>query len=146
MSADLASDQPRQPMLGAARSMTGAGAGGALSQTVDGDPLRLVVDGGVHTDTDEELLVLAARGDQEALGALHDRMARLVSINVYRVLLDGSQSDAVTEETFAEVFGHPISFDPDRDRARTWMLTFAHDRATGRLRGPAATGQAPGRP
>jgi hypothetical protein len=146
MSADLASDQPRRPMRGTARAASGNGAGGDRSRVVGAHRMRVVVDAEVHTDTDEELLLLAARGDRDALVALHDRLARLVAINVYRVLLDGSQSDAVTEETFAEIFGHPITFDPARDRARAWVLMLAHDRAIGQLHGPAAGAEAPGTP
>lgn len=144
MSGYLANHLPHRPILGAAPPMTGEDAGVARSQAADEHPSRAVLDGRIHTDTDEELLLLAARGNREAFVALHDRMARLVSINVYRVLLDGAQSDAVTEETFAELFGHPINFDAHRDRAQAWVLKLAHQRATDRLRGPVSAMDAPG--
>lgn len=88
---------------------------------------------GVPADTIEALLLSVARGDQEAFVALQSHIAGLVRVNVRRVLRDASRTEAVTQETFAEVLEHAISFDPHRDNALTWLLTRAHQRANDEL-------------
>lgn len=105
-----------------------------MSVELVGGPLpRDVVAGGV-ANTIEVLLVLVARGDQEAFVALQDAIAGLVRVNVRRILRDASRSEAVTQETFAEVLADAISFDPHRDNAQAWLLARAHQRAMNELR------------
>ena len=80
-------------------------------------------------------------GDHAALIALQSRMAGLVLVNVRRVLRDASRSEAVTQETFAEVLEDAIHFDPNRDDAQTWLLTRAHQHAMDCLRSVDTTNE-----
>ena len=105
----------------------------ASSQVVGGHLPRVVVMGG-FADTVDALLLSVARGDQEAFVALQSRMAGLVRVNVRRVLRDATRSEAVTQETFAEVLEDAVHFDPHRSSAQTWLLTLAHQHAMDGLR------------
>lgn len=110
-----------------------------MSVELVGGPFpRDAVAGGV-ANTIEVLLSSVARGDQEAFVALQDAIAGLVRVNVRRVLRDASRSEAVTQETFAEVLADAISFDPHRDNAQAWLLTRAHQHAMDELRAVDAT-------
>lgn len=110
----------------------------ASSQVPGGHVPRVVVTGG-FADTVEALLLSVARGDQAAFAALQRLTAGLVRVNVRRVLRDASRSEAVTQETFAEVLEEATHFDPHRDDAETWLLTRAHQHA---VEGLDATGGA----
>lgn len=94
-------------------------------------PRVVVVDG--SRDTMEQLLLSVAGGNQEALVALHSRMAGLVHLNVRRVLHDASRSDAVTQQIFADVPRDAVEFDPARDSAQAWLLGRAYQRAMDEL-------------
>jgi RNA polymerase sigma-70 factor (ECF subfamily) len=84
--------------------------------------------------TSEHLLVLVARGDQEAFERLYDRIAGSVLGVVRRVLRDPAQSEEVTQEVLTEVWRTAARFDPERGGASSWVLTMAHRRAVDRVR------------
>jgi RNA polymerase sigma-70 factor, ECF subfamily len=85
-------------------------------------------------ETAEQLLVLVARGDQDAFERLYDRIAGSVLGVVRRVLRDPAQSEEVTQEVLTEVWRTAARFDPERGGASTWVLTMAHRRAVDRVR------------
>lgn len=97
------------------------------------------IDGSAVPPTDEELLLEVARGDQQAFAELYDRVAGTVYGVVRRVLRDPAQSEEVTQEVLVEVWRTATSFDTDRGRARTWILTMAHRRAVDRVRSEQAS-------
>lgn len=127
MSVDQITDQPPESEVD--RPIEAVRACDASSQVVGEELPRAVVLPGVETDTIETLLLSVARGDEEAFVALQSRMAGLVRVNVRRVLRDASRTEAVTQETFAEVLLDAIHFDPGRDSAETWLLKRAHQHA-----------------
>lgn len=95
--------------------------------------------GGQPADTDEDLMVKVARGDQAAFATLFDRFSGLVFGVVRRVVRDPSQSEEVAQEVLVEVWRTATRFDPDRGSARTWILTMAHRRAIDRVRSEQAS-------
>lgn len=95
--------------------------------------------GGEPADTDEDLMVKVARGDQAAFATLFDRFSGLVFGIVRRVVRDPSQSEEVAQEVLVEVWRTATRFDPDRGSARTWILTMAHRRAIDRVRSEQAS-------
>lgn len=98
-------------------------------------PRLTAIDGGGGVMPDDEGLLLAvARGDHDAFEALYDRFAANVFGVVRRTLRDPSQSEEVTQEVFVELWRQAARFDPERGRASTWILTFAHRRAVDRVR------------
>lgn len=89
--------------------------------------------------TEEDLLLRVARGDQDAFGALYDRVAGQVYGVVRRVLRDPARSEEVAQEVLVEVWRTATRFDPARGTAATWILTMAHRRAIDRVRSVQAS-------
>ena len=87
-----------------------------------------------EADSDEQLLVAVALGDQAAYSTLFERVCPAVVAVVRQVLRDVAQSDEVAQEVLVEVWRRAPNFDPEKGRARTWILTIAHRRATDRVR------------
>jgi hypothetical protein len=129
VSVDQLADQPPLPAFDVDRPIEAERVGDASPQVVGGELPQVVVVTGVSTDTVEALLLSVARGNQEAFVALQSRMAGLVRVNIRRVLRDATRSEAVTEETFADVFEDAVHFDPHQHSAETWLLTRAHHHA-----------------
>lgn len=95
--------------------------------------------GGQPADSDEDLLLKVARGDQAAFATLFDRFSGLVFGVVRRVVRDPSQSEEVAQEVLVEVWRTATRFDPGRGSAQTWILTMAHRRAIDRVRSEQAS-------
>jgi RNA polymerase sigma-70 factor (ECF subfamily) len=82
----------------------------------------------------DHLLVLVARGEQQAFEALYEQLAGAVLGLVRRVVRDPAQSEEVTQEVLVEVWRTASRFDPARGSARSWVLAMAHRRAVDRVR------------
>ncbi|MFF3763222.1 sigma-70 family RNA polymerase sigma factor [Streptomyces sp. NPDC001922] len=86
----------------------------------------------------EELLVMVARGDQEAFSRVYDAVCGPVLGVVRGVLRDPAQSEEVAQEVMVEVWRTAARFRSDRGSAMTWVLTLAHRRAVDRVRAAQA--------
>jgi len=84
--------------------------------------------------SDEDLLLLVSRGDQEALASLFRRYARVVRGLAYRVLRDAAEADDLLQDIFLLVYRLSRSFDPSKGTARTWILQITYRRAISRRR------------
>lgn len=100
--------------------------------------LRVVASAPDEPPSDDDLLLRAAKGDQEAFAALYDRLAPSVVGVVRGVVRDPAQSEEVAQEVLVEVWRTAARFDPDRGSAKTWILTIAHRRAIDRVRSEQA--------
>jgi RNA polymerase sigma-70 factor (ECF subfamily) len=89
------------------------------------DPARLA---------DEELVVLAQRGDERAFEAIYDRHARVAFSLAYRLLGDRQGAEDLVQETFLAVWRLAGSYSPSRGSVRTWLLAILHNRGIDRLR------------
>src|SRR5271170_2383570 len=91
---------------------------------------------GARQSADElgNLLVLVARGDQDAYVAVYDRMVGQVLGMVRAVVRDPAQSEEVTQEVLLEVWRSAARFDPGLGSAAAWVMTLAHRRAVDRVR------------
>jgi RNA polymerase sigma-70 factor (ECF subfamily) len=69
------------------------------------------------------LLQRIQAGDEEALVALHAQYANLVYSVAYRVLNDQMAAEEVTQDTFMRLWNKSYSFDPEKGRFITWLLT-----------------------
>lgn len=106
---------------------------------------EMVIDGWEITedsgsaDPADEALLRAAGGDTRAFAEFYDMMSARVFGLILRVVVDASQSEEVLQEVFLEAWQSATSFDADRGRARSWLLTIAHRRAVDRVRAAQAS-------
>lgn len=69
-----------------------------------------------------------------ALEALYDRYASLVFSVAYRVLHDSHLAQDVTQEVFLRLWRQPTSFDPERGRFVSWLMSVTRNRALDEIR------------
>ena len=84
--------------------------------------------------SDEALVALVARSDEEALGELYDRFGRVAYGLALRVLRDEKLAEDAVQEAFVAAWRNADRFMPERAKASTWMLTLVHRRAVDLVR------------
>lgn len=72
-----------------------------------------------------KLLQQVQAGDEDALVTLHVRYASLVFSVAYRILNDRMAAEEVTQDTFLRLWNKALTFDPEKGRFVTWLLTVA---------------------
>lgn len=81
-----------------------------------------------------ELLTRVARGDEAAFGAVYDHLGAAVFGLARRVIRDPARAEEVAQEVFLQVWQTAARFDPERGRAKSWVMTLAHRRAVDAVR------------
>jgi RNA polymerase sigma-70 factor (ECF subfamily) len=84
--------------------------------------------------SDEAVVALVARSDQEALAELYDRFGRVAYGLALRVLRDDKLAEDAVQEGFLAAWRNADRFMPERAKASTWVLTFVHRRAVDLVR------------
>ena len=84
--------------------------------------------------SDEALVALVARGDEDALGELYDRVSRIAYGLAMRVLRDDRLAEDAVQEGFLAVWRNAAAFRAERAKASTWILTLVHRRAVDLVR------------
>jgi RNA polymerase sigma factor (sigma-70 family) len=84
--------------------------------------------------SDEAVVALVARSDQEALGELYDRFGRVAYGLALRVLRDDKLAEDAVQEGFLAAWRNADRFMPERAKASTWLLTLVHRRAVDLVR------------
>jgi RNA polymerase sigma factor (sigma-70 family) len=84
--------------------------------------------------SDEALVALVARGEEDALAALYDRFGRTAYGLALRVVRDAELAEDVVQEAFLSLWRNAGRFVPERSRAGTWLLTLVHRRAVDLVR------------
>jgi RNA polymerase sigma-70 factor (ECF subfamily) len=84
--------------------------------------------------TDEALVAMVARGDDDALGELYDRQGRVAYGLAYRVLRDQRLAEDAVQEAFLAVWRTASTYRAERAKASTWILTLVHRRAVDLVR------------
>jgi len=84
--------------------------------------------------SDEALVALVARGDEEALAELYDRVSRIAYGLALRVLRDERHAEDAVQEAFLQVWRSAATFRAERAKASTWILTLVHRRAVDLVR------------
>lgn len=88
-----------------------------------------------QTDAEEaELLRAIARGDESAFARVYDRYSPILLGLLLRILRSRAEAEDVLQEVFLQVWQRAHSFDAERGRAFTWLVTLARSRAIDRLR------------
>jgi RNA polymerase sigma factor (sigma-70 family) len=84
--------------------------------------------------SDEALLGAVARSDEAALAELYDRFGPMAYGLALRVLRDSTLAEDAVQDAFLNVWRSAESFQADRAKASTWVLTFVHRRAVDLVR------------
>ncbi len=84
--------------------------------------------------SDEALVAQVARGDDEALAELYDRVGRIAYGLAVRVLRDERLAEDAVQEGFLAVWRNAASFRAERAKASTWILTLVHRRSVDLVR------------
>jgi RNA polymerase sigma-70 factor (ECF subfamily) len=79
--------------------------------------------------SDEALLALIARADEDALAELYRRLGKLAYGLAFRVLRDDALAQDAVQEAFLGVWRAADRFVAERAKPSTWVLTFVHRRA-----------------
>lgn len=84
--------------------------------------------------SDEVLIARMAGRDEEALAELHRRHARLLYALGQRMLHQRDDVESCVQDAFMNAWKHAARFDPARAKAKTWLVSIAHNRFLQELR------------
>jgi RNA polymerase sigma-70 factor, ECF subfamily len=84
--------------------------------------------------SDEALVALVARADEEALAELYDRFGRIAYGLALRIVRDPALAEDAVQEGFLAVWRSAARFVAERAKASTWILTLVHRRAVDLVR------------
>jgi RNA polymerase sigma-70 factor, ECF subfamily len=84
--------------------------------------------------SDEALLDKICAGEEDALGVLFRRYARLVRSVGQRILRDNGEADDLVQEVFLYIHRKSILFDSSKGPARSWIVQVAYTQALIRRR------------
>src|SRR5580700_5792643 len=83
---------------------------------------------------DEILMARIGHGENEALGCLFHRYARLVRAVGYKILRDDSEADDLLQDVFLFIHQKSAVFDGSKSSPRSWIVQMAYHRAIDRRR------------
>jgi RNA polymerase sigma-70 factor (ECF subfamily) len=95
---------------------------------------RGLVPRGLAHLSDEALVALVARADEEALAELYDRFGRVAYGLALRIVRDPALAEDAVQEGFMAVWRSAARFVAERAKASTWILTLIHRRAVDLVR------------
>src|SRR5213596_300951 len=84
--------------------------------------------------SDEAVVALVARSDDQALAELYDRFGRVAYGLALRILRDEALAQDAVQEAFLAVWRSSDRFLAERAKASTWILTLVHRRAVDLVR------------
>ena len=89
---------------------------------------------GAAEPTDEMLMTRIQQDDQEALGCLFTRYARLVRNIASRILGDAAEAEDLVQDLFLFIRRKSRIFDSSKSSARSWVVQMTYSRALDRRR------------
>lgn len=84
--------------------------------------------------SDEAVVALVARSDEQALAELYDRFGRVAYGLALRIVRDQALAEDAVQEAFLAAWRRADTFLPERAKASTWLLTLVHRRAVDLVR------------
>jgi len=84
--------------------------------------------------SDEAVVALVARSDEQALAEIYDRFGRVAYGLALRILRDEALAEDAVQEAFLTAWRRADTFMPERAKASTWLLTLVHRRAVDLVR------------
>jgi RNA polymerase sigma-70 factor (ECF subfamily) len=79
--------------------------------------------------SDEALLNLIARSQENALGELYDRYSRLVYSVALNTLSDPGRAEEVTQDVFERVWEKASTYSAEQGKVVTWLASIARHRS-----------------
>jgi RNA polymerase sigma-70 factor (ECF subfamily) len=87
-----------------------------------------------HPPSDEALITRLQAGEQEALGSLFERYARVVRGVAARILRDATEAEDLVQDLFLFIQRKCAIFDSSKSSARSWIIQMAYHRSIERRR------------
>lgn len=84
--------------------------------------------------SDEALVALVARGQEDALAELYDRIGRIAYGIALRIVRDDRLAEDAVQDGFLSAWRTAATFNPERAKASTWVITLVHRRAVDLVR------------
>jgi RNA polymerase sigma-70 factor (ECF subfamily) len=84
--------------------------------------------------SDEAVVALVARSDEQALAELYHRFGRLAYGLAFRILRDDALAQDAVQEAFLGAWRAAGRFTAERAKPSTWLLTLVHRRAVDLVR------------
>lgn len=84
--------------------------------------------------SEEELVVLLQRKDQQAFAYLYDNYAAALNGVIYRMVEDRELSEDILQEAFVKIWNNFSSYDRAKGRLFTWMLNISRNLTIDTLR------------
>jgi RNA polymerase sigma factor (sigma-70 family) len=84
--------------------------------------------------SDEAVVALVARREEQALAELYDRFGRVAFGLAFRVLRDRALAEDAVQDAFLAAWRTAGRFNAERAKASTWLLTLVHRRAVDLVR------------
>ncbi len=100
-----------------------------LDSAIDSVPEKLTL-----VPSDNELMVLIQKGNQEAFGQVFDRYYPAVRSIARKMLRNPEDVADVVQESFLDVFQNARSFTPSKGTLKAWISCIAYHRSLKRLR------------
>ncbi len=88
----------------------------------------------VTRSSDEELLFLVSKGNQQALGVLFERYVGTIRSIATRILRDPTEAEDLCQDLFLFIERKCAIFDRTKSTARSWIIQMAYHRAFERRR------------
>ena len=79
--------------------------------------------------SDEAVVALVARADDDALAALYDRFGRVAYSLALKILRDQALAQDAVQDAFLAAWRTAAAYDTTRAKPSTWLLTLVHRRA-----------------
>ena len=84
--------------------------------------------------SDQELLMLIAQENRNALEALYDRYSGPAYSLAMHILRDPGAAEEVSQDAFFNVWRRASSYRPDRGNVRAWLFSIVHHRTIDEVR------------
>lgn len=97
-------------------------------------PARATVNAPPTADTDRELLLRAAAGDDRAASALFDRFGSVLFAVAFRILRDRDEADEAVVQAFSQAWRDAARFESSRGSVAAWLTVIARSRSLDQLR------------
>ncbi len=90
--------------------------------------------GGVDNSSDDLILQRLRAGDYEAVEEIYKRYSRVAFSLALRLLNDAGAAEDIVQEVILKVWRNPDSYDSNRGRFPTWLMSVVHNQCIDQLR------------